>query len=123
MKELQEELTTYLEKAYKLTQMSLKYVQEEEFDKLTQTLDNRERALNIIESLSEKLSLYGKNKDTPLSLIDFNQQVHLIIQKINNMDDIITSCLEHEKNKTQFEIAKTFKNKENFKGYNLNKLK
>ncbi|MFT6630723.1 MAG: aspartate/tyrosine/aromatic aminotransferase [Bacteriovoracaceae bacterium] len=123
MKEIQGQLITFLEKAYQLTTQALKLVQEQDFEKLHLVLDNRERAVGIIQSLSEKLSLYSKNTDSPEAFQEYNNQVNQVIEKISAMDDIITSCLEHEKNKTQFEIAKTFKNKENFKGYNLNNIK
>lgn len=122
LKELQNQLIEFLDKAYTLTATALKKVQENELEELVVILDNRERALNIITSLSEKLSLY-KNVDTAVGLIEFNNQVNLIIDKIVNMDDIITTCLQHEKEKTQIEIAKTYKNKENFKGYNLSNTK
>lgn len=122
LKEIQSQLVEYLEKAYTLTASALKKVQENELEDLVTILDNRERSLNIITSLSEKLSLY-KNVDAPEELIEFNNQVNLIIDKIVNMDDIITTCLQYEKEKTQIEIAKTYKNKENFKGYNLNNTK
>jgi hypothetical protein len=123
MKEIQGQLITFLEKAYGLTTQALKLVQEKDFDQLHIVLDNRERAVGIIQSLSEKLSLYSKNPENPEALLEFNNQVSQVIEKISAMDEIITSCLEHEKNKTQFEIAKTHKNKENFKGYNLNNTK
>ena len=123
MKEIQGQLITFLEKAYQLTTQALKLVQEQDFEKLHLVLDNRERAVGIIQSLSEKLSLYSNNTDSPEAFQEFNNQVNQVIEKISAMDEIITSCLEHEKNKTQFEIAKTFKNKENFKGYNLNNIK
>ena len=122
MIDTQNSLIEFLEKAYELTTLALKLVQKSELDQLNEVLENRERAINIIESLSERLSLHKKNAD-PLHVEAFNNQVNQVISKIANMDDIIMSCLEHEKTKTQFEIAKTFKNKENFKGYNLNNLK
>ncbi len=124
MKDLQDQLIQFLEKAYQLTQLALKCVQQRDYERLSEILDNRERAVNIIQSLSENLSLHSKDKkNNSDAVIQFNNQVSLVIEKINQMDEIITSCLEHEKDKTQFEIAKTFKNKENFKGYNLNNLK
>lgn len=122
MKDIQDNLIIFLEKAYELTKIALKQVQDKEFEQLHVVLDNRERAINVVQSLSEKLSLYEKKAD-PKLLFEFNNQVTQIIERIYAMDDIITNCLEHEKNKTQFEIAKTHKNKENFKGYNLNNLK
>ena len=122
MKNLQTELIHFLDKAYTLTQEALKAVQEKEYEKLNILLDNRERAINIIQSLSDNLSLHQKCADQS-QVNEFNNQVNQVINKIYSMDDIITSCLNYEKNKTQFEIAKTFKNKETLKGYNLNNTK
>jgi CRISPR/Cas system CSM-associated protein Csm4 (group 5 of RAMP superfamily) len=96
MQQIQEQLIDFLQKAYELSTAALKKAQAGEMDQLSELLDNRERSINIINSLTEKLT---------------------------NIDDIITSCLQHEKEKTQNEIAKAFQNKENFKGYNLNNTK
>lgn len=123
MKEVQDQLIDFLEKAYQLTQAALKAAQNKEFKNVEQILDNRERALNVIVSLSEKLALYQKNPNAPKTIEEFNNQVSRVIEKIFQMDELITSCLVHEKEKTQNEIAKTFKNKENLKGYNLNNTK
>ncbi len=123
MQETQTQLIDFLTKAYELTRQALKHAQNHEFTQLSSALDNRERAINIVHSLSERLSLHQKSSQNPQLAIEFNNQVSRVIDKINQLDEIITSCLEHEKNKTQFEIAKTFKNKENFRGYNLNKTK
>lgn len=122
MKDIQNNLIDFLESAYKLTREGLRLAQEGSVDKLNEVLDNRERALNIVESLSEQLALH-QTQMAPSQYEEFNNQVSQVINKIIDMDSIITDCLLHEKNKTQFEIAKTFKNKENFKGYNLNNLK
>lgn len=122
MEQTQENLITFLEKAYELTVASLKLAQSKNFEELVKVLDNRERAINIVQSLSENLALHQKNKPKE-AYVDFNNQVSQVIEKIHSMDEIVMTCLEHEKEKTQFEIAKTFKNKENFRGYNLNKIK
>lgn len=122
MIEVQNNLIEFLQKAYELTTSALKLAQEKEFEQLNIVLENRERVINIIDSLSQQLSLYQKNADQEL-VNKFNNQVSQVINKINTIDEIMTECLEHEKSKTQFEIAKTFKNKENFKGYNLNSIK
>ena len=123
MIDIERELINFLEKAYELTRVALKCVQTRDYDKLTEVLNNRERAIGVIQSLSEKLELHNKNTTNSEHVIEFNNQLSLVLDRISNMDDIITSCLEHEKNNTQLEIAKTFQNKENFKGYNLNNLK
>ena len=123
MKDVQEQLINFLEKAYELTTLSLKAAQEGRFEELVDLLDNRERAINITQSLSERLSLHQSQSENPDIVVEFNNQVNQVIKNIVKMDNIITECLEHEKNKTQFEIAKTYKNKENFRGYNLNNIK
>ena len=122
MQEIQKNLISFLDKAYALTIESLKLVQKQDFENLNNVLSNRERAINIIDSLSQNLSMYQKNMDQA-DVNEFNTQVSQVIEKINSIDEIVMSCLEHEKNKTQFEIAKSFKSKENFKGYNLNNVK
>ena len=122
MQQTQENLIIFLDKAYELTKVSLKLAQAKNFDELIKVLDNRERAINIVQSMSENLSLHQKNKEQE-SYIAFNNQVNQVIEQIHSMDEIVMACLSHEKEKTQFEIAKTHKNKENFKGYNLNKVK
>ena len=122
MEQTKENLILFLEKAYELTVSSLKLAQAKDFDQLVKVLDNRERAINIVQSMSENLALHQKNKEQE-TYIDFNNQVSQVIDKIHSIDEIVMTCLAHEKEKTQFEIAKTFKNKENFRGYNLNKIK
>ena len=122
MQEIEKNLIDFLEKAYELTVLSLKHAQNKDFEQLNSVLENRERAINIVQSLSENLALYQQKMD-PKTYTPFNNQVNQVIEKIHSMDEIVMTCLEHEKTKTQFQIAKTFKNKENFKGYNLNKLK
>ena len=71
MEEIQKQLVEFLDKAYELTRVALKQVQARNFEELSEVLDNRERALNIINSLSEKLSLY-KDVKSPKTLIEFN---------------------------------------------------
>ena len=122
MQEIQKNLISFLDKAYALTIKSLKLVQNQEFEELNTVLANRERAINIIDSLSQNLSMF-QSKMEQNEFNEFNTQVSQVIEKINGIDEIVMSCLDHEKNKTQFEIAKSFKSKENFKGYNLNNVK
>jgi transcription termination factor NusB len=116
-KDTQKNLLDFINRAYLLTKDGLKAVQNRDFDSLVKILDNREKAINIASTFSERLALYPEQDEA------FNNQVNQVVESIAKLDDIISSCLEHEKTKTQFEIAKTHKNKENFKGYNLNRLK
>ncbi len=119
----QKEFVDILTKAYQLTREALTLAQTGEVNKLNRTLDNRERVFSIAETLSERLALHFKTNPNKDLINEFNVHTARIIDQINQIDSLITDVLENEKNKTQFEIAKTHKNKENFKGYNLNNLK
>lgn len=115
-------LTDYLGKTLSMSRDALKFAQEKNVEELNQTLDNRERIINILMSLHERVSMHLQTQPADLAE-QVNAQINQIIEQIDSLDDAVTSFLLSEKNKTQFEIAKTHKNKENFKGYNLNKLK
>ena len=56
MIEVKNNLIKFLEKAYELTTTALKLAQAKEFDQLNLVLENRERVINIIDSLSHSLS-------------------------------------------------------------------
>lgn len=114
-------LIEFLEKAYELSIEGLKLAREGRFDELIPLLDNRERAIAIAETMSERMSL-EQTQQTEEQINKTNNQVNQLINKINSLDESITMYLQAEKMKTQNEIAKTFKNKENFKGYNLKKI-
>lgn len=113
-------LLDFLEKAYELTVSAQKCAREENFDELITILDNRERAIAIAQTMSERMSLEHSTQE-PETVAKINNQVNQLINKIQSLDESITMYLQAEKSKTQNEIAKTFKNKENFSGYNLNK--
>jgi hypothetical protein len=83
-------------------------------------LENRSRVINIVFHLDEKIQV-----ETQTPPIDEQKEKLVVdlISAINSFDDIIQEYLVKEKLITQNEIAKTHKNKENFKGYNLNNTK
>lgn len=83
-------------------------------------LENRSRVINIVFHLDEKIQVETQNPP-----IDEQKEKLVVdlISAINSFDDIIQEYLVKEKLITQNEIAKTHKNKENFKGYNLNNTK
>lgn len=83
-------------------------------------LENRSRVINIVFHLDEKIQV--ESPDTP-SDEQKEKLVVDLIRAINSFDDTIQEFLLKEKLITQNEIAKTHKNKENFKGYNLNNTK
>jgi hypothetical protein len=102
-------------RAYDITRECLKYSEEENVEKVLSLLDERERVINILENLS---------KDETLALNqELITQLNQVINKIQEQDDVILQKLASLKDKMHLEIAKVFKTKENFKGYNLNNLK
>ncbi|MBC77351.1 MAG: hypothetical protein CME64_15205 [Halobacteriovoraceae bacterium] len=98
--------------AHELAELCLNLLEKKKYDKALEILNNKERVVNIILHLDEQ---YGIPKD--------NNQLNKLFSEITKMDQEIFNLLTHEKLLTQNEIAKTRKNKENFKGYNLNDLK
>tara|TARA_Y100001936_G_C16093403_1_gene688935 strand:+ start:3195 stop:3536 length:342 start_codon:yes stop_codon:yes gene_type:complete len=98
--------------AHELAGLCLNLLEKGKYEKALEILENKERVVNIILHLDEQ---YG----TPSN----NNQLNRLFLDISKMDQQIFDLLTHEKLLTQNEIAKTRKNKENFKGYNLNDLK
>ena len=92
----------------------------EQVDKTIASLHNRERLINAINELQAKLNSMENKSNT---LNHWNKEISNIIVSIQNMDIEIINNLEATKRQLNNEIAKTFKNKENFKGYNLNDIK
>jgi hypothetical protein len=126
MQEHYDLLTDLIAKAIFISQQTVERVDAMQFDKVEELTRKREKIINIILTIHERLDLSQKIlKNTAESerAIAFNNQLNLLIEKISDFDEYVMVKLNEEKDKTQIEIAKVFKNKENFKGYNLNCLK
>lgn len=126
MQEHYELLTELIAKTILISQQIIKKVDSYQFDHVEELTRKREKVINIILTLHERLDLSQnilKNTGEGRKAIEFNNQLNLLIEKISEYDEYIMLKLNEEKDKTQIEIAKAFKNKENFKGYNLNCLK
>lgn len=102
-------------KAYDITLDCLEYTNNEEVELTLKKLDERERIINAITMLSEDQQVRENT--------EFTTQVNQVINKIHEQDQKILEKLASLKGKLHFEIAKVFKTKENFKGYNLNSTK
>lgn len=114
--------TDLFEKILTITRKSLECVEAGDFETLDFLIIQRDKLISITQTIHERLTLEQESSNSPIA-IEFNNQVTMLIEKMNEMDDQILTKLSEEKNKTQIEIANSFKNKENFKGYNLNCLK
>lgn len=115
-------LTDLIEKTLTLSVQCVQYVDKHDFESLFPLIEKRDKLISIIQTINERLEVEQK-ANLNMNDVEFNNQVNQLIAKIQEMDDYILLKLDEEKNKTQIEIAKAFKNKENFKGYNLNSLK
>lgn len=102
-------------KAFDITCECLELSKAEEIELILKKLDDRERVINAITKLSEDPQVQEN--------LEFVYQVNQVIEKIHSYDEQILEKLIALKGKLHFEIAKVFKTKENFKGYNLNNLK
>lgn len=109
---------TALRDALMMSEQIIKCFENKKTDTALSILENRSRVINIVFHLDEKVQASNE--------ITSNQENQLVIDligAINEYDSIIQDYLVQEKIITQNEIAKTHKNKENFKGYNLNNTK
>lgn len=100
---------------YQLTAHALEHLENENIPELVNTLDNRERVINVLNQITQS----GNNS------INAKTQ-NLIIEitsEVDKIDKFIDEKLHSLRDKVHLEIAKVFKTKENFKGYNLNDLK
>lgn len=119
-------LTDLIEKAVKISQECVKQVNTGDFESLDGLIKQREKVISVISTVHERLTLEQnslKDKGQREDAILYNNQLNLLLNKISEFDDFIVTKLDEERDKTQIEIAKAFKNKENLKGYNLNCLK
>lgn len=115
-------LTDLIEKTLTLSAQCVQSIDRNDFESLTPLIEKRDKLISIIQTINERLEVEQK-ANLDMNDVEFNNQANQLIAKIQEMDDYILARLDEEKNKTQIEIAKAFKNKENFKGYNLNSLK
>lgn len=115
-------LNNLIESVVRLTQKSLTDAQNSNFDKIDYYIEERGKALTIIELMLEKLNINPvyNNSET---ITQYNNQLNQLVSLIHQSDEQLVKYLQEESIKTQNQIAKTFKNKENLKGYNLNDLK
>lgn len=102
-------------KAYDITLECLECTNSENVELTLKKLDERERIINAITHLSKDPEVQNHS--------EFTNQVYQVINKIHEEDQKILEKLASLKSKLHFEIAKVFKTKENFKGYNLNSIK
>lgn len=120
-KKTQEVFLKALRTADEMSEECIRLLKAKKYEAALNVLDNRGRVVNIILHLDEQLRLSPNEVDS--SSPSENNLVNRLISSINRNDEEIFDLLTHEKLLTQNEIAKTRKNKENLKGYNLNNLK
>lgn len=119
MEKIQYVFLKALETAEEISRNCLVLLRKKAFEKALDQLDNRGRVVNIILHLDEQIRLAPEAEQDPA----LKDRASRSVKIINQLDEEIFELLVAEKLITQNEIAKTRKNKENLKGYNLNNLK
>lgn len=115
-------LNHLMENVIKITTKCYDDVIDENYEDVESDFETRGKMLDIIMTIQEKLSSAPTTKDSDI-IIQYNNQLNQLVEQINVIDVKILENLQKERTKTQIQIAKAFKNKENFKGYNLNNIK
>lgn len=121
MKELKL-LSHLMENVVRITEKCYQEVLSENYDHIDENFELRGKMIDIILTIQENLSSAPTMKNSKV-VQEFNNQFNQLVDYIHEVDNEILLNLEKERSKTQIQIAKTFKNKENFKGYNLNNIK
>lgn len=119
-----------LNSALKITLEGLNELEVNDYSSITDTYDNRQRVINLINNKQREIEDYLHN--LPKTLVNkpliakvknwFDQMNDLITQ-ITTLDQKIVDKLENHKDETIREIAQVFKSKEAFEGYNLSNVK
>jgi len=108
----------------KITRQTLELIEQEQFDKLESSLNNRQRLIHQLGYYSEKIHSLFKSEETSKSIITaFSNNTDSKTFLIRAMDDKILEHLSKEMKKTDLELATVGNRKQKFKGYNLNDLK
>ena len=110
------------EKIIFVSRKCLDCAESKDFEQLNFLVEQRDKLISITQTIHERLTLEQTSMDSNIA-IEFNNQVNELIEKMNEMDEQVLIKLHEERDNMQIEIAKSFKNKENFRGYNLNCLK
>ena len=122
--------TDFMDRILVSTRRLLLATNQGDMDSIDFESDNRERMINIIEqvqfTIEERLNTFFTKESieevTPI-LNAWANDLGLWYEKIGLIDDETTQGLELMKEETAKEIGAVYRNRENFRGYNLNSLK
>lgn len=133
MEELEEKIIRHLSNIDLVKMASQKLLNsciEGDIERIDFFSKNRGRLVNFVQNQQNEIEgiidQYNTDLSTPEAVDILKAWIHDISIKTNdiaNLDEDILSELNKEKDKTTQEIATTFKNKDKFKGYNLNKVR
>lgn len=115
-----------LQKTLASSENILTFAQAGKTDDLYLETENRNRLLNILESvqskihyLLEQVETVSLTKNTIEQIKQWQMKMNDFIEKINLIDQEIMGRLIDEKDSVGKEIAELYKKKQSFKGYNL----
>lgn len=122
-----------------ITDIILNLAAVKEVNEIIKHTENRQRLVNVLELTQQKIEeiinhlsflfrdLSGEKSQEIPEFIHFlknwHQQFTEQVIKIDDKDREIVKLLENEKDETLKGLAAIFKNKENFRGYNLGNVK
>jgi hypothetical protein len=129
--QLVEQHRKFLESSNKLTDLMLKRAQFSDFNEVDRLSRNRGRLISIlnslkqgIESLITKVGIEQIKKRADYQEIeDWVKELDAWSERTLEKDLEVSELLSAIKKDTSLEISKTFKSKQQFKGYNLNSTK
>ena len=121
---------TLLDSSIKSSVDSLRYIEENNLNAVIDECENREKIINIIGKFQGQVEDYLSqlkpdeiNDDVIAIAKSWNGDIQRWVSRTEQIDQIVSSFLEGKREESLEEIATIFKNKEKFKGYNLNNVK
>lgn len=90
--------------------------------------ENRERLVSVMAKIQGHIEqeLTGQPKfsrEIIIAIKNWNKEFNQWVEDINNIDQVIVNLLSENKDKINQEIGTIFKNRINFKGYDLSNIK
>ena len=121
--------TILVKHIFELSESILVYSKENDLKKIDEKDQIRSKVINIlcvlhkeIEILIEKIDPIKEN-DTVQRISNWRKSTNELLKKIEDIDQLIISHLEEQKNQASKEISAVYTNKKKINGYNLNNLK
>jgi hypothetical protein len=117
-------LNQLINKVTDITELCFDKAADGDYEAVNELIETRGTVLEIISKVQVKIEedrLYYL--DNSIDVINIHNQLNQLVSYITELDDKLVLILNEERERTKNQIAKTFQNKENFKGYNHKTVK